>query len=436
MLLNMGMSGFAYHNSDIGGFCCGTPTDELYARWMEYGTFCPITRAHGVDSQHGTEPYTYSPEVEQISKDYIQLRYQLLPYIYTMAYQNYLTGMPLARPLFFDYPNDNNLFNESSSYLWGDDFLVSPVVQSNQTSKTIYLPKGNWIYYWNDQTYHGDQNITVSTPLNILPLFVKEGSIIPMQPVMDYSDEYPMDTLFLNIYPSTTKEAGFSLYEDDGKTLDYQNGSYCTTDFSAQVISSSSNYNILVNIGKSVGTFSGKLRNRSYISVIHKIQNSPSTVYSNGIEIPKEQSYASLRSSLQGYFFAPETYKLYVQISASTDSSYQLSINNIILNSSESENSIPSSFTLEQNYPNPFNPTTTIRYELKSGGKVTLKVYDLLGREVAALVNQYQIAGYYSTVFNGKNLASGIYFYKLTVNYNEAGSSQNYSESKKLVLIK
>ena len=436
MLLNIGMSGLAYHNSDIGGFCCGTPSDELYVRWMEYGTFCPITRAHGIDTEHGTEPYSYSSQAEQICKDYIQLRYQLLPYIYTMAYQNYLTGLPLARPLFFDYPNDQNVSNLSSSYLWGDNFLVSPVVQSGQTSKSIYLPSGNWIYYWNDKTYKGGQNVTVSAPLNILPLFVKGGSIIPMQPVMDYSDEYPLDTLFLNIYPSISKTADFSLYEDDGKTLDYQTGSYSITDFSAQVIQSSSDYNIIVNIGKSVGTFSGKLKNRTYVSVIYKIQNNPSSVTSNGIELPDDQSYSSLRSSLQGYYFDPGTNKLYVQIYASIDSSYQLSINNIILNAGESKNSIPASFALEQNYPNPFNPTTTIRYDLKTGGKVTLKVFDLLGRELATLVNQYQNAGYYNAEFNGKNLSSGIYFYKLFIRYNENGSSGIYTESKKLILIK
>ncbi len=436
MLLNMGMSGLAYHNSDIGGFCCGTPTDELYVRWMEYGTFCPITRAHGVDTDHGTEPYTYSPEAEQICKNYIQLRYRLLPYIYTMAYQNYLTGMPLARPLFFDYPNDNSLTNESSSYLWGNDFLVSPVVLSGQTTKSIYLPDGNWIYYWNDQTYQGGQSVTISTPLNILPLFVKEGSIIPMQPVMYYTDEFSMDTLFLDIYPSTTKEAEFSLYEDDGKTLDYQTGSYGTTDFSAQVTQSASNFNILVNIENSVGTYNGKVMNRTYVAVIHKIKNNPSIVYTNGLAIPEEQSYSLLRSSLQGYFFDQAENKLYVQVSASTDSSYRISINNIILNNSGLKNSIPSSFALEQNYPNPFNPTTTIKYDLKTGGKVSLKVFDLLGREVAALVNQYQNAGYYSTEFSGKNLSSGIYFYKLTVGYNESGSSRIYTESKKFILLK
>ena len=149
MLLNMGMSGLAYHNSDIGGFCCGTTTPELYVRWMQYGTFCPITRAHGIDNQP-TEPWGYGPEAEAISKKYISLRYQLLPYIYTMAYENYSTGMPLARPLFFEYPDVEFLNNYSDEYLWGDNFIVSPVVDEGLTFKDVYIPEGEWVDFFSD----------------------------------------------------------------------------------------------------------------------------------------------------------------------------------------------------------------------------------------------------------------------------------------------
>jgi alpha-glucosidase (family GH31 glycosyl hydrolase) len=177
MLLNMGMSGLAYHNSDIGGFTNGYTTPELYTRWMQYGTFCPITRAHGYDGIQNTEPWTFDSSTTAICKKYIQLRYQLLPYIYTMAYNNYGTGIPLARPLLFDDPNNSRLLNESSSYFWGDNFIVSPVVISGQTSKSIYLPQGIWIDYWNHQQYPGGQSITISTPIDKLPLFVKAGSV-------------------------------------------------------------------------------------------------------------------------------------------------------------------------------------------------------------------------------------------------------------------
>ncbi|MBN1426182.1 hypothetical protein JXA88_16650, partial [Candidatus Fermentibacteria bacterium] len=120
MLLSMGMSGLAYHNSDIGGFCCGETSPELYVRWMQYGTFCPITRAHGVDYQP-QEPWGYGAEAETICRAFIELRYRLIPYLYTMAYHNWLNGMPLARPLFFLDPTDSRLTNERGPRARPDD---------------------------------------------------------------------------------------------------------------------------------------------------------------------------------------------------------------------------------------------------------------------------------------------------------------------------
>ena len=128
MLLNMGMSGLAYHNSDIGGFCCGSTPAELYIRWMQYGAFCPVMRAHGTG--RSTEPWGYGAQAEAIARSMIELRYRLLPYTYALAFENYRTGMPLARPLLFDDPTDAGVLSNASTYLWGNDILVSPVVTS------------------------------------------------------------------------------------------------------------------------------------------------------------------------------------------------------------------------------------------------------------------------------------------------------------------
>ncbi|HLX11736.1 MAG TPA: glycoside hydrolase family 31 protein, partial [Bacteroidota bacterium] len=223
MLLTMGISGIGYFNSDIGGFCCGLPSAELYARWMEFGAFCPITRAHGSDRLIGTEPWVYGPEVESICRKYLQLRYRLLPYIYSMAYANMKTGLPLTWPLFFfAEPEDSCLWNESESYLWGNDLLISPVVNEGQREKTLYLPPGRWIDFETDQLYEGRQTITVAAPLDKIPVFVRDGSIIPEQPVMNYTDERPVDTLTLVGYASW--QGGCAAYFDDGATLNYQNG--------------------------------------------------------------------------------------------------------------------------------------------------------------------------------------------------------------------
>ena len=423
MLLNMGISGLGYHNSDIGGFCCGTTTPELYIRWMQFGTFSPITRAHGVGQP--TEPWGYGEEAESISKKYIELRYQLLPYIYTMAYQNYKTGMPLARPLFFDHPEIGFLDNYSMSYMWGDALLVSPVVSEGAQTKDVYLPEGNWVNFWNDKVYAGGENYIVSAPLDVLPIFIKEGSVIPMQPVMQYTDEMPLDTLILVIYPSPGKAAEFLLYEDDGTTLEYQSGSYAITNINQFFTGNSL---LEINIGASIGSFQGKLSNRTYLTEIHLIGNAPTGVFKNGFPVAIRSSYQDLRSNAEGYFYDGNVNLLYVQITGSTDSTYQVTGEGIILSAGENIDGYPENFVLKQNFPNPFNSTTTIRYELPELANVTLKVYNILGEKVASLVDEQKEAGRYRVQFNAGNLSSGVYIYRI--------DTGNFTVSKKLILMK
>ena len=432
MLLNMGMSGLAYHNSDIGGFCCGTTTPELYVRWMQYGTFCPITRAHGFDSQP-TEPWGYGPEAEAISKKYISLRYQLLPYFYTMAYENYSTGMPLARPLFFEYPDVEFLNNYSDEYLWGDNFIVSPVVYEGLTHKDIFIPEGEWVDFFTDAVYQGPRNIVLEVPLDKLPLFVKRGSIIPMLPVMNYTDEFPSDTLLLALYPAQGIEAHFLLYEDDGVSLDYQSGSFALTEFRQNI---SANDVLNISIHPSIGNYTGKLSERTYLSSIHHMGNTPTSVYKNGILLTGRNSYGELRNNPEGYYFDNNKRILFVQIKANTDSLYQISAEGIVLNIDNEKKSSPEEFVLEQNYPNPFNPSTKIKYTIpnviangvKQSQQVTLKVYDILGNEIATLVNEEKSVGTYEVSFDASRLSSGVYFYKL--------QSGNYVETKKMILLR
>ncbi len=434
MLLDMGMSGIAYHNSDIGGFTNGTTNSELYTRWMEYGTFCPITRAHGYDGIQNTEPWTFDSTTLSTSRKYIQLRYKLLPYIYTMAYENYETGMPLARPLLFDDPSDPKLFNESSSYFWGDNFIVSPVVAAGQATKSIYLPKGIWIDYWNHQQYPGNQTITISTPLDKLPLFVKAGSIIPMAPLMDYSDQYPLDTMYLDIYPSMETPGSFTLYEDDGKTLDYQSGFFALTKFSSSVISSNGIADLTLTIGTSNGNYSGKPSKRIYVCEINMISQTATQVDVNGTAVQERTSYQSLRDN-DGYYFDAASKKLYIQAETVPDSDYQITVDGLVLGVKD-QSMLPKQFLLEQNYPNPFNPVTNIEYQLPVAGKVVLKVYDILGREISTLVDEEKTAGKYSVQFNAAGLSSGVYIYKVSVSYESMNHFKIFSSAKKLILLK
>jgi alpha-glucosidase (family GH31 glycosyl hydrolase) len=429
MLLNMGISGIGYHNSDIGGFSNGTPSAELYERWMEYGTFCPIARAHGYDGIAQTEPWAYGPAAENICRTYIQLRYQLLPYIYTTAHQNYVSGMPLARPLFFNNPDDDNLWNESDSYMWGDAFLVSPVVQQGQTDKGVYLPEGGWIDYWTDQLYEGPGTIDVQAPVNILPLFVKEGSIIPAQGVMNYSNERPLDTLRLLMYPHPTLATTDTLYEDDDSTLAYQTGSFALTVFQQQFSISNgtaSSYTML--IGAPQGSYAGMPANRIYLAEIHRITSSD-TVRVNGTAISLQTSYANLRLN-GGFFYDPNANVLYIQFRSQPATSYTIIAENAgTLTSVKNRGEVlPRHFQLEQNYPNPFNPSTIIGYSLSQGERVRLKIFNVLGEEVYTLVDAEKPAGSYSVVWNASMLPAGVYFCRMETPLSV--------ETKKAVLMK
>ncbi len=429
MMLGMGMSGLAYHNSDIGGFCCGTTTPELYTRWMQYATFCPIARAHG--SGQATEPWAYGAQAESICTKFLRLRYQLLPYNYTLAHENYLTGMPLARPLFFAEPGNNALASESSAYLWGDAFVVSPVVTAGQTSQFVHLPPGTWLDYWTDEVYAGGREISVPTPLDQMPLFVKAGSIVPMQPVMNYSNERPLDTLFLEVYPLPNEQGTFTLYEDDGATLAYQSGSFAHTVLSQQVSQSADSLQgdqlLDLLIGASDGSFEGKLTRRVYLADIHTLTQPPSSVTVNDLALGEQSSYGEMRTG-GGFYYDSTARRLYIQVSGSTDSSYHVTVYNLRTTTSVGKTADPLKFHIDQNYPNPFNPVTIIRYSLPHAGHVTLKVFNLLGQEVKTLVDELENPGVKSVTFHAGSLPSGVYFYRL--------QSKEYTETKKLVLTK
>jgi alpha-D-xyloside xylohydrolase len=211
--LNLILSGFAYWSHDIGGFS-GDSNAALYARWAQFGLFCSHARAHGTTAR---EPWVFGEETEDIFRKYATLRYRLLPYIYSCAARAVVTGRPLLRPLLLDFQDDPSTHTLDLQYLFGDAFLVAPVF-SEADHVAVYLPQGRWVDYWSKVTHAGPGWVTVHAPLDKLPLFVREGAIIPMGPPLQYVDESPLDPLTLDVYPAG--EGAFALLDETGALVE------------------------------------------------------------------------------------------------------------------------------------------------------------------------------------------------------------------------
>ncbi|MBD3882046.1 glycoside hydrolase family 31 protein [Phormidium tenue FACHB-886] len=227
MLCNMGLSGVPFVGCDIGGFA-GNATAELFARWMQVGLLYPLMRAHSAFSTARHEPWTFGERTEQICRDYIQLRYRLLPYLYSLFWQASTTGAPILRPLVYHYPQDSRTYALADQVLLGEGLMAAPICRPGVESRAVYLPEGVWYDWWSQTRYEGGTYILAEAPLERMPLYVKAGTIIPMQPVMQYADERPIDRLTLKVAPG---DGQWTLYEDDGQSFEYQSGAWATTTY-------------------------------------------------------------------------------------------------------------------------------------------------------------------------------------------------------------
>ncbi|MEA5043988.1 MAG: glycoside hydrolase family 31 protein [Petrimonas sp.] len=240
--ISAGLGGIPFWTTDISGYC-GDITDypamaELYTRWMQFGIFNPLSRAHH-EGDNAVEPWKFGETAEKNSKAAIELKYQLFPYLYTYARKAHDTGLPIMRGLFMEYPHDEEAVKIEDQFIFGEELLVAPVLKKGERVKRLYLPEGEWIDFNDKKTvYPGGQQITYRAPLNVIPLFVKKGSIIPMMPVMQYIHEKKDYPLFVHIFPNYEDEtAEFELYEDDGENLDYLKDIASRTRFTCTTLS-------------------------------------------------------------------------------------------------------------------------------------------------------------------------------------------------------
>ena len=236
MLMSMGISGMPLVGNDIGGFA-GSPTPELLTRWFEVGALNPIYRGHTTKGTADQEPWVHGPEHEAIRRRYIELRYRLLPYLYTAIEETTRTGIPLMRPLFLEYPQATEFYDDDRDFLFGPDLFVAPVTTEMVDAEDVTLPPGDWYDFWTGLRHAHEEKIQLRPRLGEMPLYVRAGAILPLQPVVQNTGETPDGPLQLYIYPGD--DCRGSLYLDDGHTLAYQKGEILRISYSCSASSSS-----------------------------------------------------------------------------------------------------------------------------------------------------------------------------------------------------
>lgn len=235
--LQMGMQGIGYMHSDLGGFAGANLDDELYVRWLQYGVFQPIYRPHAQE-EVPSEPVFRSEKAKGLAKEAIELRYKLLPYNYNLAFQNSHDGAPLMRPIFFEEPSKFQLNSLSSTYLWGHDFLVAPILKSGVTEKEVYFPnKGSWFDFYTGEKFKGGQTKTVTTKETSIPTYVRAGAFILAAKSMQTTAEYDGTDIVLHyFYDSDVYESEREYYNDNGTTPDaFSKGMYEIMKFEAEL---------------------------------------------------------------------------------------------------------------------------------------------------------------------------------------------------------
>ena len=277
--LQMGLQGLAYMHSDLGGFAGDLEDNELYTRWLQYGVFQPIFRPHAQEAV-ASEPVFKNAETKALAKKSIELRYQLLPYNYTLAYQNSNSGLPLMRPLFFEESANYKLYSISNTYLWGNNFLISPVVEPNVSEKEIYFPAtSNWFDFYTGQQYRKGTTAEVHLEKDHIPTFVRGGAIIPMAKPMQNTTDYNVSDLDLHFYyDAEAKTSEAEVYNDDGKTPNaFKDGAYELLKMKSKTSASELDIEIKKELG---ANFRSEFKHLDII--IHNISAKPKELDFNG----------------------------------------------------------------------------------------------------------------------------------------------------------
>ncbi len=283
LALQMSVFGMAYTHSDLGGFAGGETFDpELYTRWLQFGTFSPVFRPHAQDNI-APEPIFHADPVKSIARKFIQLRYDMLPYNYSLAFENALYGTPLMRPLAMTY-GESDWFENADSYLWGDGLLVSPVTSANQTEWPTLLPEGVWFDFFSDTKYQGGQTVNYPLSQDNFPVWVKAGSFMPMADGLSRTEQFDARKIEMHYWhDNSVNSSSYTYYEDDGKNpASVKKGLYTKLQLSASVDEKAA----LTLTLDSEGSYIGMPKQRDITYIVHGLSEKPQSVSIDGRSVP------------------------------------------------------------------------------------------------------------------------------------------------------
>jgi alpha-glucosidase len=275
----MNVSGFGFCGSDVGGFI-EHPTPELFIRWMQLATFHPFFRVHSSGDHGVQEPWSFGEQATDISRQYLELRYQLLPYLYTAFYEYTTYGTPIIKPLAYVAQTDVETHNRVDEFIVGNDLLVCPILESNTKGRYLYLPEGEWMYWWTDQLYAGQKEMWIDCNLEQIPLFVRSGAVVPMFPVQQYVGEKTIESCALHVFAGEATHTS-NHYQDSGDGYEHETGTYNVVDF---------HYHKEGNQIKLTQDIKGHYTPSftTYGLILHGINSDDVEVYVNDVQLDKE----------------------------------------------------------------------------------------------------------------------------------------------------
>jgi alpha-glucosidase len=310
MSASMGISGQDQFGHDIGGFL-GSPSAELFIRWMGFSSFTGLFRNHANDGTVPREPWAYGEPYTTMATNIINQRYRMLPFVYSLMADARQGGTPLVSPLPFFYPVDAKTYSQDGEFMLGPTLLVAPVCTQGATTWSAYLPAGNnWIDINTDQLYAGGQSVTVPAALGTTPGFVREGALIPGGPAMPNVAAPVAPELTIDVYPGPS--SSFLLYEDDGTSFDYASGVYLKTQIAKTILPSG----VQLDISAKEGTYAPPAR--FLVTYFHGVTSAPKSVQYNGTPILAVSSEAALTNVSAGWFLRTTDNRLIVRLSSPT----------------------------------------------------------------------------------------------------------------------